>query len=343
MPDVTLLGATYQGVPAVVLPKMGGGTARFTDVTATTAKAADVAKGKTFYAADGTLTTGTATGAAVVAVEDAEDEHGGTVRTITAVDLTGDTVDAEHLATGYTAHTASGERITGTMAGAAPYQVGVIRPDAELVQRWSADERIVADLGLTLPAYKTSAQTIKTGAALGTVPVDFAHYTYIVYFRGLATPDYSTETKQKGRCDYGAAAYLHELCEIPANEMESVDGSKAITTRQAAVQTQSIGRHVYWTSATAIAVANSVAYGAYVTSQAPTISGTNLTVKAPVYGIRGNTTQMTSGAWSHMTDIREQWIIEVWRAPKVEVEGWGAMSSMRDILADIRDGGTLKA
>lgn len=60
--NITLLGATYSGVPAVTLPKSGGGTATFTDVTDTTAAAGDVASGKYFYTSDGTRTQGTSSG-----------------------------------------------------------------------------------------------------------------------------------------------------------------------------------------------------------------------------------------------------------------------------------------
>ena len=60
--DITLLGASYQAVPAVTLPKTGGGTASFTDVTDTTAAASDVATGKYFYTAAGVRTEGTSSG-----------------------------------------------------------------------------------------------------------------------------------------------------------------------------------------------------------------------------------------------------------------------------------------
>lgn len=60
--NITLLGASYSAVPAVNLPKTGGGTATFTDVTDTTAAAGDVASGKYFYTAAGVRTQGTASG-----------------------------------------------------------------------------------------------------------------------------------------------------------------------------------------------------------------------------------------------------------------------------------------
>lgn len=60
--SISLWGASYSDVPAVQLPKSGGGTATFTDVTDTTAVAADVASGKYFYTSAGTRTQGTASG-----------------------------------------------------------------------------------------------------------------------------------------------------------------------------------------------------------------------------------------------------------------------------------------
>lgn len=60
--NVTIMGASYSNVPAVTLPKTGGGTARFDDASVTTAVASDVASGKVFLASNGTITTGTASG-----------------------------------------------------------------------------------------------------------------------------------------------------------------------------------------------------------------------------------------------------------------------------------------
>lgn len=84
MANVTLWGASYSDVPSISVPKTGGGTASFTDVTDTTATASDVATGKYFYTAAGVKTEGTASGGGggSMSIVDTLDTHGGTIRTI---------------------------------------------------------------------------------------------------------------------------------------------------------------------------------------------------------------------------------------------------------------------
>ena len=61
--NITLMGASYSAVPAVTLPKTGGGSATFYDTTIASngAAATDIASGKLAYV-NGALITGTATG-----------------------------------------------------------------------------------------------------------------------------------------------------------------------------------------------------------------------------------------------------------------------------------------
>lgn len=117
--NITWLGNSYTDVPALTLPKTGGGTARFTDATPTTAVEADVASGKIFVKADGSLGTGTnpGGGTAAISVVDTTDSHGGTIREITALDISDTTAIASDVASGKYFYTAQGVKTQGTASG----------------------------------------------------------------------------------------------------------------------------------------------------------------------------------------------------------------------------------
>ena len=56
--NVVINSVTYQNVPKLEIPKSGGGTAEFIDISDTTAAAGDVVSGKYFYTSAGTKTQG---------------------------------------------------------------------------------------------------------------------------------------------------------------------------------------------------------------------------------------------------------------------------------------------
>lgn len=59
--NVTIAGTSYANVPAIDIPKTGGGTARFVDTTDANAASGDLAQGKTAYV-NGQKLVGTAAG-----------------------------------------------------------------------------------------------------------------------------------------------------------------------------------------------------------------------------------------------------------------------------------------
>ena len=67
--SVSLWGAVYSNVPALTVPKSGGGTASFFDVSDTTAAAADVSNTKYFYTSSGVRTQGTNSGGGSVSYD----------------------------------------------------------------------------------------------------------------------------------------------------------------------------------------------------------------------------------------------------------------------------------
>ena len=88
------------------------------DISDTTATASDVLNSKYFYTASGQKVQGTATrSTAAISVVDTLDSGGGTIREITALDISDTTAVASDVASGKYFYTASGVKTQGTASG----------------------------------------------------------------------------------------------------------------------------------------------------------------------------------------------------------------------------------
>lgn len=221
--------------------------------------------------------------------------------------------------------------------GSTELKMGVLRPDAELIQTYTDDSLVNADLGIEIPAYSTTAKSLRATTNLSpTITVDFANYDYFVLLRTLTIPIYSEGTALKGRQEYSMSSNLYELASTPANSFITLNGSaKKYTSRVNALSAAgAMPKHFYWSSTSAVTVYASIAYGAYQTPTAPALSGSTLTMKTPVIGIRGHTSYFTSAAWAILTDFRCQYVIDVYRAPKnnLNLDGWGTGQQTMHII-----------
>lgn len=220
---------------------------------------------------------------------------------------------------------ADGVITTGTMSGGASVKQFAIRPDAELVQTFTYDKLAVEDEELTIPSYTTTATTLKSSTSLTpTVTLDMTNYNYIVVTRCLTIPTYSIVTKAKGRVEYSISDYIYEIGNIPANTFTALVDGTTYTSATTTVTSSSFVRLVYFTSATAITAYSTASYGVYQTPSTPTISSSVLTLKSPAFSIRGHATYFTSTYMNALDDIRFQYVHQVWRAPKnnLNYDGW---------------------
>lgn len=220
----------------------------------------------------------------------------------------------------------------------------LLRPDAEKIKTYTYDALLVEDEEINIPAYTTTATTVKAAAAFSpTISLTYADYNYYVLERFLTIPVYNVTTTGVGREEYQLSAYLYEIVDVDGSSYRALVNDTLYTTRSVATAGQAFTRQLYWSSASALAMYTATSYGVAQVVSAPSVSSGKLTVNAPSLQMRGHKTYFTSTYWGALTDIRLQYVIEVWRAPKnnLNIDGWG-LSQQGAHIATCIDGSTNK-
>lgn len=286
--NVTIAGAAFSAVPAIEVPKTGGGIATFADPSGTTATASDVAQGKLFLDSSGVLTTGTASGG------------GGTFTP----------------------------------------KFGVIRPDAELVYKWTYDKKYVADLGNTIPSYTTSRTTLISSEALTPAITPSNDYVYFVLYRTIVYPIYSTTSRGYGYEEYMFSISAYERIVAKPGVIKNASGIAHNSPLTFMLPCGSTSQIIYNSGSTSISVGNSPQYGFRTSIDAPT---TKMNISSPYLFFRGSSTYMSSTAWEYVTDVRFMYVVEVYRYPnnENELDGWTGQMQMMRAIDCFNNGGTL--
>ena len=215
---------------------------------------------------------------------------------------------------------------------------GVLRSDATLVQSYTCDRKLKEDEVIaSIPSYTTTSTTLVATAALTpTVTLDQTTYNYYILGRFLTIPSYSVSSKAKGRVEYAIQSVAYEVAEVPgSNFIALLDGTTTYANRSTSVIAYgAYSRLVYWAGTSTITPQSTAAYGTVQATVAPTLSSSTLTINSPNVIIRGHTTYFTSTYFNALTDIRQQYIIEVYRAPKenLNLDGWGIGTQAMHII-----------
>lgn len=278
-------------------------------------------------------------GTPAISIVDTPDSHGGVVREITALDISDSTLEtADQLAQGITGFNKNGVKLTGTASGGS-IKRGVLRPDAELVETWSYDKLWIEDEGETLPAYSTTAITLKASEPVTvTHEWDLDNYKYFVLVRCLVIPIYNIDTIARGRPEWSESNGAYELMSIEPDTIHSlVDPTKSINSRSVAWISSGgpLYRMPYYTnSAGQFSLYAATSYGIWCNLVAPSYGSGQLGINTPSFILRCQANVFDQPFYEALDDIRFQYRIELWREPigSLQYDGWTANQELEHII-----------
>lgn len=207
----------------------------------------------------------------------------------------------------------------------------ILRPDAELWKSWTYDKRIVADEGITIPPYQTTAITLKATEQLDEITADAANYKYFLTLRSLVIPEYNTDEILRGRFEWSSMVGAYDFVFTPMEELHPlVDSTYTVATTSASVQGGASYRSLYFTSSTGIGIYSNTVYGIWTSAVSPYYLVGKIKVNSPNFTMRAQANIFDQPYYEALTDIRFQYVYELWRVPigSLQYDGWSNQQSV---------------
>ena len=194
----------------------------------------------------------------------------------------------------------------------------ILRPDAELVKSWSYDKYIVADEGVTIPPYQSSAATLLNAQTIEDVSADRVSYTYEILVTGLATPKYADGQTPSVIQAFGGTVILDELVTLPEGAVNKGD---VVTDAMSISIPDTLYRFCVTNTGTGWRV-NATLSGANFARSSYVFGSSEITIKSPLLQLTGGT-YMPQATWGALSDIRYQYKIELYRTPNISWDSNG--------------------
>lgn len=322
--DVYLEGALFPDVPAVMLPDGNATFHRFTDVTDTTATAADVTAGTYFYNAAGVRTAGTGAGS-IATIEGTY-----TAATKTLALSTDGTVAAWWGGVGY--------ELMGDVQWSAAISSAANWP---LTPTTSAQNLTWTTSITTTASANATIDRIGKGYHGVTATLDFGTYNYIFFEDCFVHYEYTSPEASLGKVHtiYDGFTYVYFWGARPRIASGAIVRPSATTYGTYGACTASASLIGYRTAAGTFQLANNSTYGVGVAGIAPSMNSTSsvkpsyFNVRTPTVSIRAHNTYMPVASYSSL-DMDKTKVYFRTRVYRVPVE-FGMYTEMNDRLLDM--------